>query len=211
MTDVKQRNNPATQGNEVDLDALGQKWVSNLAQTRADQIATVDGDKNPRHLLHLAIDMACLSDEDCHGLVKAITLAAFKRDEDSSASSVIPHVIQQLSSAVKVGAQKIEVSDFDEVVPDFSYAPRNEFRGAHEDGDPYSYLMESYGPWLRKGRECLDRPTLAQFDKKLLKALQQRSARKPDSMPRLAEIFPSKVTALNNQHDYMAGRTKKAG
>lgn len=88
-------------------------------------------------------------------------------------------------------------------VPSMSDAPRNSFGGVTEHGDPYAFLMEHYGPWLQPRRKCLDRPTLMEYDPKLLKALQQRYTRDNDSMPPLSTIFPGKIEARENRMKFM--------
>ncbi|TQM89946.1 hypothetical protein [Roseinatronobacter monicus] len=91
-----------------------------------------------------------------------------------------------------------------EGVPLLETAPRHTYRGVRKDGDPYAFLLRTYGPWLQRGMECLDRPTLNDLDPVLLKALQQRFARsKEPDLPALSEIFPSKHEAERNRLKYM--------
>jgi len=92
------------------------------------------------------------------------------------------------------------------VVSGLHQAPRDTYRGANTDGCPYEFLMRRYGDWLQNEAKYLDRPTLQILDAKLLKALQQKSTRNPGDMPKLKDIFPTKVVAANNRiRDGVAG------
>jgi hypothetical protein len=94
----------------------------------------------------------------------------------------------------------------DSAIPGLLSAPVDTYRGANIDGCPYEFLLKHYGVWLQEGSKYLDRPILARLDKKLLKALQQKSTRNQDSMPLLNEIFPTKTeAALNRMRDGVAG------
>lgn len=138
-----------------------------------------------------------LSDDEVDELERALLAAALRRKADPDLT-ILGLISEELRSdeSPSIAEQSCHGNG---LVPDFTSAPRNTFRGVRVDGDPYRFLMKHYGTWLQDGRKCLDRPMLGELDATLLKALQQKASRSQGDMPDLADIFPGKKEARANQ------------
>ncbi len=158
-------------------------------------------------LLSIVTDQANLTADEMEHLEGAFYIAHGQRKVDKSKGSILPYLAQAL--VVPRAANDVAVTE-DDAVPPITDAPRDSFGGINKHGDPYKFLMDKYGRWLKEGRKCLDRPTLMEYDSKLLKALQQRFTRDNTSMPPLSEIFPGKKEARENRRKFMASGTSPA-
>lgn len=147
------------------------------------------------------LDWLELSDDDADELERALLAAALRRKQspDQPILAIISEELRPAESNVVADSEQY----VDGLVPDFTSAPRDTFRGVRVDGNPHEFLMKHYGRWLQEGRKCLDRPMLGELDAKLLKALQQKASRSKGDMPDLAEIFPGKKEARANQLRFM--------
>jgi len=149
------------------------------------------------------LDYLDISDSDVEALEQSFLSAAAHKKADVDGRPLLDMVAHNLigpSVAVADHPTKALVSG---IVPDFSSAPRNTFRGVRDDGDPIEFLQEHYGVWLQPAKKCLDRPTLKQLDGKLLKAIEQRVARSSGALPSLKAIFASTKEARENQLRFM--------
>lgn len=145
-----------------------------------------------------------LSETDIEQVTAALSMAYWQRKMSGGQGSIVRYL--EAVNLPLASSSSVEVNSG--VVPPISEAPRDSFGGINTHGDPYVFLMDHYGRWLQPGRKCLDRPTLMEYDAKLLKALQQRYTRDNNSMPPLSEVFPGKTEARENRMKFM--RSKEA-
>lgn len=168
--------------------------VSRILSHISDEKAT----KVTRLMAEVAERMQ-LSEADIDQVTMALNIAHLQRKMSGGSGSIVPYL-----AAVGATRESFEVAEkTDSFVPSIADAPRNSFAGVPTHGDPYLFLMKHYGPWLQPGRKCLDRPSLLEYDPKLLKALQQKYTRDNNSMPPLSEIFPGKREARENRKKFI--------
>lgn len=162
--------------------------------------ASVAGGNQMANLIK-AIEAMSLAQDDLRRLARLFSATNVHRlDEADPDGTIYEHVGKALSTLSQSPAPSVEPVEENVRIPPLSEAPRNTFQGVRVQGDPYAYLISTYGPWLQEGKKCLDRPTLEVLDARLLKALQQRFSRGTDpNMPPLSSIFPSKTEAERNR------------
>lgn len=167
--------------------------LSNISDEKAAKVT---------RLVSEVADRMHLSEVDIEQVTMALNIAHLQRKISGGSGSIVPYLA--LVGATRESSQAEELDN--SFIPSIADAPRNSFGGVPTHGDPYVFLMKNYGSWLQPGRKCLDRPTLLEYDRKLLKALQQKYTRDNNSMPPLSDIFPGKREARENRTKFMSGK-----